>query len=100
MEEVAVQEEHAVGIEVKIVSILHKLRQKYPLGRYELSFHIDRYQGDAFYDRVLESMEDVGAFRVRFIDKSSIDIPVEAFDEWDDSDFLERWGEVIMATKR
>lgn len=100
MEEVTVQEEHAIGIEAKIVNILHKLRQKYPLGRYELSFHLDRYQGDAYYDRVLESIEDVGAFRVRFIDKSSVDIPVEALEEWEDSDFVERWGEVIMATKR
>lgn len=94
------QEEHAIGIEAKIVNILHILKQKYQLGRYELSFHLDRYQGDAFYDRVLESMEDVGAFRVRFIDKSSIDIPIEAFEDWENPDFLERWGEAIMATKR
>lgn len=94
------QEEHAVGIEEKIIGILQKLKQKYSLGRYELSFHLDRYQGDAFYDRVLESIEDAGAFRVRFVDKSSIDIPVEALDEWEDDDFVERWGDVIMATKR
>lgn len=94
------QEEHATGIEAKIVNILKVLKQKYQLGRYELSFHLDRYQGDAFYDRVLESIEDVGAFRVRFVDKSSIDIPIEAIDEWENPDFLDRWGDLIMASKR
>ncbi|ACF14365.1 hypothetical protein Ctha_1911 [Chloroherpeton thalassium ATCC 35110] len=89
-----------VGVEAKIIHIIQELRKRYTLGKYEMAFHQDRYKGEAFYDRTLESMEDVGAFRVRFADKKSIDIPVDAIYEWDRSDFLERWGEAIMTTKR
>jgi len=89
-----------IGVEAKILHIVKVLRQVHPFGKYEMAFHQDRYNGEAFYDRTLESIEDVGSFRVRFADKSSVDIPVDAILEWDRPDFIERWGEAIMATKR
>lgn len=90
----------ATGIEGKILKAVAIIKQHHDLAKYELSFHLDRYQGDAFYDRVLESIEDVGGFRVRFVDKSSIDIPIEALYDVERSDFYDKWGEKIMATKR
>ncbi len=90
----------ATGIEAKILKVVSILKQHHSFAKYELAFHLDRYQGDAFYDRVLESIEDVGGFRVRFVDKSSVDIPIEALHDCDRSDFYEKWGEKIMATKR
>ncbi len=96
-EQAAVQ---ATGIEAKILKVVQIMKEHHNFAKYELAFHLDRYQGDAFYDRVLESIEDVGGFRVRFVDKSSIDIPIEALHECDRSDFYDRWGEKIMATKR
>jgi hypothetical protein len=95
------EQANKVGIENKIVAIVRMLKAKYPeLGRYEMAFHLDRYKGEAYYDRVLETMEDAGAFRARFTDKSSIDIPVAALDEYQSAGFIEKWGEKIMATRR
>ncbi len=88
------------GIESRILEVVRKLKMRYPLGRYEMSFHLDAYRGEAFYDRVLESLEDAGAFRVRFMDKSTIDIPLAALKDVDKSDFLEKWGETIYKTRR
>jgi hypothetical protein len=91
----------SVGIENKIVTIVRKLKAKYPeLGRYEMAFHLDRYKGEAYYDRVLETIEDAGGFRARFTDKSTIDIPIEAIADYDNPAFVEKWGEKIMATRR
>ncbi len=91
----------SVGIENKIVAIVKKLKAKYPeLGRYEMAFHLDRYKGEAYYDRVLETIEDAGGFRARFTDKSSIDIPLEAIADYENPAFVEKWGEKIMATRR
>ncbi len=91
----------SVGIENKIVTIVRKLKTKYSeLGRYEMAFHLDRYKGEAYYDRVLETIEDAGGFRVRFTDKSTIDIPIEAIADYNDPNFVEKWGEKIMATRR
>lgn len=90
-----------VGIEYKIFTIVQKLKAKHPeLGKYEMAFHLDRYKGEAFYDRVLETIEDAGGFRVRFTDKSSIDIPIEAIQDYQDPAFIDKWGEKIMATYR
>ncbi|MCS6990190.1 MAG: hypothetical protein NZM06_11830 [Chloroherpetonaceae bacterium] len=100
-----------IGIENKIVAIVRKLKTKYPeLGRYEMSFHLDRYstleeekrtgENLAFYDRVLETIEDARGFRARFTDKSSIDIPIEAINDYENPNFVEKWGEIIMATRR
>lgn len=88
------------SIEARILEAVRKLKTKYPLGRYEMSFHLDAYKGEAFYDRVLESIEDAGGFRVRFMDKSTIDIPLEALKEVDRPDFVEKWGETIYKTRR
>ncbi len=91
----------SVGIENKIVAIVQKLKAKYPeLGKYEMAFHLDRYKGEAYYDRVLETIEDAGGFRARFTDKSSIDIPLEAIMDYQNPAFVEKWGEKIMATRR
>jgi hypothetical protein len=87
------------GIEARILEAVRKLRTRYPLGRYEMSFHLDAYNGEAFYDRVLESIEDAGGFRVRFVDKSSIDIPLAALKDVDKPDFLDKWGEIIYKTR-
>jgi hypothetical protein len=86
------------GIEGKIFTIVRKLKSKYKLGQYEMAFHMDKYKGEAFYDRALESIEDAGGFRARFRDKSSIDIPMEALKDADASNFVEKWGEKIYAT--
>lgn len=92
---------NSVGIESKIVAIVQKLKAKYPeLGRYEMAFHLDRYKGEAYYDRVLETIEDAGGFRARFTDKSSIDIPIEALSDYQSPSFIEKWGEKIMSTRR
>ncbi len=92
---------NTVGIENKIVAIVQKLKARYPeLGRYEMAFHLDRYKGEAYYDRVLETIEDAGGFRIRFTDKSSIDIPIEALADYQNPAFAEKWGEKIMATRR
>ncbi len=92
---------NSVGIENKIVAIVRKLKAKYPeLGRYEMAFHLDRYKGEAYYDRVLETIEDAGGFRARFTDKSTIDIPMEAIADYENPAFVEKWGEKIMATRR
>lgn len=88
------------GIELRILEAVRKLKTRYPLGRYEMSFHLDAYRGEAFYDRVVESIEDVGAFRVRFMDKSTIDIPVAALKDVDRPDFVEKWGETIYKSRR
>ncbi len=91
----------SVGIENKIVAIVRKLKAKYPeLGKYEMAFHLDRYKGEAYYDRVLETIEDAGSFRARFTDKSFIDIPLEAIADYQNPAFVEKWGEKIMATRR
>ncbi len=91
----------SVGIENKIVAIVQKLKAKYPeLGKYEMAFHLDRYKGEAYYDRVLETIEDAGGFRARFTDKSTIDIPLEAIADYQNPAFVEKWGEKIMATRR
>lgn len=100
-----------VGIEQKIVTIVRKLKAKYPeLGRYEMAFHLDRYstledekrtgENLAFYDRVLETIEDARGFRARFTDKSTIDIPIEAIEDYDNPNFVEKWGAIIMETRR
>jgi hypothetical protein len=90
-----------VGIENKIVAIVQKLKAKYPeLGKYEMAFHLDRYKGEAYYDRVLETMEDAGGFRARFTDKSSIDIPIDALSDYQNPSFIDKWGEKIMSTRR
>lgn len=95
------EQANSVGIENKIVAIIQKLKTKYPeLGRYEMAFHLDRYKGEAYYDHVLETIEDAGGFRARFIDKSFIDIPIEAISDYENPAFLEKWGEKIMATRR
>ncbi len=95
------EQANRVGIEEKIITIVRKLKAKYPeLGRYEMAFHLDAYKGEAYYDRVLETIEDAGGFRTRFTDKSTIDIPLQAVYDYDNPAFVEKWGEKIMATRR
>jgi hypothetical protein len=89
-----------IGIEDKIVIVVKKMKSKYTLGKYEMAFHLDKYKGEAFYDRVLETIEDAGAFRARFSDRSSIDIPVTALNDYDSPSFIDKWGEKIYATRR
>ncbi len=96
----AEQSENHIGIEDKIVHIVKQMRNKYPLGKYEMAFHLDNYKGEAFYDRVIESIEDVGGFRIRFTDKSTMDVPISAMKDWDKPNFVDKWGEIIYKTKR
>ena len=96
--------EKHIGMEDKIVHIVSLLKTKYSLGSYEMAFHLDpdrnKGKGEVFYDRVIESIEDVGGFRARFRDKSSVDIPLTAVNDYQNPKFLEKWGESIMKTRR
>lgn len=89
-----------VGMEAKIIHIVDRLSTKYELGKYEISFHTDANQGEAFYDRPVESVEDIGGFTVRFTDKSTLHVPFGAINDWNSPVFLEKWGDKIYATRR
>lgn len=88
-------------MEVKILRVVKRLGEVYPdLGKYEISFHTDSNMGEAFYDRPVETHEDIGGFLVRFTDKSTIHLPLEAVLSSDDPRLIEKWGEKIIATRR